>query len=208
LMRGAGSLSTHELLAILLRTGSKDESVLDLARRVLTKIETLDQFSELAPGELTTIKGIGPTKAVEILAAVELGRRITNHHPDRKVLSSPEDIYVALKDELIHAHQEQLVALFLNVKSELIAKRTMFVGTINGTLIHPREIYKWAYKHSAYAIILVHNHPSGDPTPSKEDIEMTRTLLKVGETMGIRIIDHVIIARKGFYSIVTKHFHP
>ena len=202
---GAKSLANHELLAILLRTGSKEESVLDLAKKVLMHVESLEDFNEITVHELMSIKGIGFAKAVEILAAIELGSRIKSFQSKKIRLNKPENIYQLVKDELIYQQQEHLVVIFLNVKSEMIAKKTIYIGTINSTIIHPREIFKWAYKYSCFALILCHNHPSGDYMPSLEDIEMTKNLMKVGETMGIKVLDHVIVAKNGFYSIVNQH---
>ncbi|HOI46377.1 MAG TPA: DNA repair protein RadC [Bacilli bacterium] len=201
---GAEHLATHELLAILLRTGSKQESVLDLAKRVLQVVEELETLNEMTVHELMAIKGIGMAKAVEILAAIELGSRIKQASGTKKKVTTPEDVYKLVKDELIHKDQEYLIAIYLNVKSEVIMKKTIYIGTINATIIHPREIFKWAYKYSSFAIILCHNHPTGDPTPSNEDIEMTKKLMAVGETMGIKVIDHVVVAKKGYYSIGNR----
>jgi DNA repair protein RadC len=202
---GAQHLSTHELLAIILRTGSKEESVLDLAKRVLRVIDSLDSLNEMTVHELMAIKGIGVAKSVELLASIELGNRIRKPITQKQKISTPDEVFHLVKDELIFKEQEHLVAIYLNVKSEVIMKRIIYIGTINATIIHPREIFKWAYKYSSYAIILCHNHPSGDPTPSLEDIEMTKKLMSVGEMMGIKIIDHVVIGKNGFYSIGNRH---
>lgn len=204
IVHGAQHLATHELLAILLRTGSKEESVLDLAKRVLMVVDRLETLNEMTVHELMAIKGIGLAKAVEMLAAIELGSRIKESRTTSKKLTSPAQVYQYVKDELMFKEQEYLIAIYLNVKSEVIMKKTIYIGTLNQTIIHPREIFKWAYKYSSFAILLCHNHPTGDPTPSLEDIDMTRKLMAVGETMGIKIIDHIVIGKHGYYSIGNR----
>ena len=200
LNEGIKSLSNVELIAILLRTGVKEESVLNLSQKLLAKLNQMNDLNEITVTELCSIKGIGPAKAITVLAGVELGLRIVKFVPEKVKLTTPQAVFNLLKDELKPLKQETLVALYLNVKGELIIKKTLFMGTVNLIVIDPKEIFKWAYKYSASAIIIVHHHPSGDPTPSHQDLQMTKVLLQQADALGFVIIDHIIIGER-FYSM-------
>lgn len=197
---GVRSLSNQELLAIILRTGTKDESVLTLANNILYKLESISDMNELTIDELLTIKGIGEAKALEIKAAIEFGYRIIRDEQDHNQVSSPVAVFNLLKDEMRLLKQEHLYALYLNTKGRLIAKKMITKGTTNMTIIDDKEIIKWACKHSASAIIISHNHPSGDPTPSAEDLKATEKLIKSTNLVDIPLLDHIIIGNN-FYSI-------
>jgi DNA repair protein RadC len=158
----------------------------------------MNDLSEITVNELCSIKGIGPAKAITVLAGIELGLRILKFAPEKIKLNTPQRVFNLLKDELKPLKQETLIALYLNVKGELIIKKTLFVGTVNLIVIDAKEIFKWAYKHSASAIILVHNHPSGDPTPSQHDLQMTKVLLQQADALGFVIIDHIVIGDRFF----------
>lgn len=198
-------IQTHELIAIILRTGSKDESVLELSKRILYHFDSLRDLSQSTVSDLMKFKGVGTSKAIELLAAIELGKRVytENFRQDVK-LHSPEDIFRFMKVELESKTREHLIALYVNTKGELIKKETLFIGSLNSSLIHPREIFKYAVIHSAAAIVIVHNHPSGDPTPSKQDIVITKRIHKNGEMMDIQLLDHVIIGKDKYYSLKEK----
>jgi len=198
LNEGIKSLSNAELIAILLRTGVKEQSVLSLSQAILAKLNQMNDLSEITINELCSIKGIGPAKAITVLAGIELGLRILKFAPEKIKLNTPQRVFNLLKDELKPLKQETLIALYLNVKGELIIKKTLFVGTVNLIVIDAKEIFKWAYKHSASAIILVHNHPSGDPTPSQQDLQMTKVLLQQADALGFVIIDHIVIGDRFF----------
>ena len=199
------SIQTHELIAIILRTGSRQESVLELSKRVLYKYSNLKELSNAEISDLLKIKGIGTTKAIELKAAFELGRRASNElFTDKVSLTSPESIFIYLKDQLEMKTQEHFIALYLNTKGELIKKETLFVGSLNSSLVHPREIFKHAVLSSAASIIIVHNHPSGDPTPSKNDIEVTKVIHQNSLMMDIKLIDHIIIGRNKYFSFKEK----
>lgn len=199
------TISTHELIAIILRTGSKQESVIELAKRILYKYENLKELSNVSIKDLMKIRGIGTSKAIELLAAFELGKRVSKESfiPQVK-LFSPESIYLFLKDELEMKTQEHFLALYLNTKGELLKKETLFIGSLNSSLIHPRELFKHAVLNSAATIIVSHNHPSGDPTPSAQDIEITKILCKNGKMMDIELLDHIIIGKDRYYSFKEK----
>ena len=204
--QGAKSLSNEELLAILLRTGYHDQSVIELSKHVLYHLSSLEELKKISYIELLKIKGIKNAKATTILAAIELGYRLSSFKRDKKTrISSPKDVYDLLHDEVSHLEQEHFIVLYLNIKSEIIKKETIYIGTINQMTIHPREIFKKALIYAASAMIFVHNHPSGDSEPSKADIKATDHLLKTAEVMGIDLIDHIIIGHRQFYSIKSKH---
>jgi DNA repair protein RadC len=202
LLNGARGLSSSELLAILLRTGNRDESALVLAQRILNRFQELRALVGAKPEELIAIKGIGPAKAVQILAAVELGRRIASTaSAERWSIRSPEDAAELMMEEMRHLMKEHFVCLFLNTKNQVIGKEVIFVGSLNSSIIHPREIFKPAIARQCASVIGLHNHPSGDPTPSPEDIEVSKRLVEAGRILGIEFLDHIIIGDKRFVSL-------
>lgn len=204
---GQSHLSNQEILAILLGSGTKNESVMDLSSRVLMHFEGLKLLSEATIEELTAIKGIGNAKGVIILAALELGKRIQQYKPnERYIIRSPEDGADYVMEEMRNLKQEHLVVLFLNTKNQIIHQQTIFVGSLNASIVHPREIYREAVKRSAASIICAHNHPSGDPTPSQEDIHVTRRLVEAGKVMGIELLDHLVIGQHSFTSLKEKGY--
>ncbi|MBS4217006.1 DNA repair protein RadC [Bacillus sp. FJAT-49711] len=204
---GAESLSNHELLAILLRTGTKSESVIQLANRLLSQFDGLMWLKDAALEELTNLKGIGEAKAVQIAAAVELGRRISNlAYDERYVIRSPEDGANYCMNDMRFLSQEHFVCLYLNTKNQVIHRQTIFIGSLNASIVHPREVFKEAIRRSAASIICLHNHPSGDPAPSREDIEVTKRLVECGKMVGIELLDHLIIGDKKYVSMKEKGY--
>ncbi|MFC7684530.1 DNA repair protein RadC [Ureibacillus sp. GCM10028918] len=205
--QGAQSLSNQELIAILLRTGTKQESVLTLANRVLNNFEKLHELKHATIEEIISIKGIGEAKAVQLLAAIELGRRLSQKQVDERfTIRSPQDAATFLMPEMSSLQQEHFVVLFLNVKNQVLHKQTIFIGSLNSSIVHPREIFREAVKRSAASIICSHNHPSGNATPSPEDIEVTKRLQEAGYIIGIELIDHVIIGDHQFISLKEKGY--
>ncbi|MEK3981063.1 DNA repair protein RadC [Psychrobacillus sp. FSL K6-2836] len=205
--QGASSLSNQELIAILLRTGTKQESVLHLANRVLNYFEQIQELKNASIEEITAVKGIGQAKAVQLLAAVELGKRLSRQKTDDKfTIRSPKDAATYLMQDMTSLNQEHFVTLFLNVKNQILHKQTIFIGSLNASIVHPREIFREAVKRSAASIICAHNHPSGNPAPSKEDIDVTKRLYEAGLLMGIELIDHVIIGDHQFISLKEKGY--
>jgi DNA repair protein RadC len=201
-LQGASSLSNEELLAILFRTGIKDLSVIELSKKVLYHLDSLSDLSKLTKEELKQIKGIKEAKIATLLSAIELGKRLENGPLKSKImLHSSWDVYQFLSSDMQHLEQEHAVCLYLNTKNELIKKETVFIGTINQTVIHPREIFKTAIRVMASSLIFVHNHPTGDSKPSINDIKTTEHLIKASEIIGINLTDHIIIGKKEFYSI-------
>lgn len=199
---GPEALSNEELMAILLRTGDKELSVVDLSKEVLYHLASLEDLKRMSVFEFMNIRGIKEAKACTLIAAIELGKRLSNIKKETKtIIKSSFDVYHYLYPSLSHVMQEHFIAIYLNTKSEIITKETIFIGTINQTLIHPREIFKTAVKLSASAILFVHNHPTGDSSPSKADVLATEKLIQASHLMGIDLIDHIIIGKGEFYSI-------
>lgn len=199
---GVENISTADLIAIILKTGTKSYSVKYLAAKVLSIIDTVDKLKDLTINHLINIHGIGTVKALELIAAIELGRRV-HYEPTIKPkikLNHPEKIYTYFKYLINDIKQEVFYCLYLDNKKRLIDKRLLFKGTINKSIVHPREIFKQAYLLSASSIICVHNHPSGDPAPSDEDILLTKRLVTIGNFQGIKIVDHIIIGHHKYYS--------
>lgn len=205
LQYGATHLSNKELIALLLGSGTRTESVLDLANRVLMHFEGLKLLKDATIEELTAIKGIGPARGVIMLAALELGERLNKYKPsERYVVRSPEDGADYVMEEMRTLDQEHFIALFLNTKNQIIHSQTIFIGTLNSSVVHPREIFREAVRRSSASIIVAHNHPSGDPTPSPEDINVTKRLVKAGKIMGIEVLDHLVIGDGRFVSLKEK----
>lgn len=205
--QGPQSLSNQELLAILLRTGTKEESVLALANRILMSFEKLHALRDATIEEMMSVKGVGEVKAVHILAAIELGRRLSQKEMnERFTIRSPDDAAHYLMPDMSSLTQEHFVVLFLNTKNQVLHKKTIFIGSLNASIVHPREIFREAVKRSAASIICAHNHPSGIPTPSPEDIEVTTRLMEAGHIIGIELIDHIIIGDHQFISMKEKGY--
>lgn len=207
LTEGAEFLSNAELLAILLRTGTKNQSALQMAHYILQETEGLKFLNEMTIEELMTIKGIGRSKAIHLLASMELGKRMARK-PLTKIsaIYSPEDCVAFLSAEMKHLTQEHFVVIFLDTKNYVIGKKTIFIGSLNKAIVHPREVFKEAIKRSSASIICAHNHPSGDPTPSEQDIGLTHRLYEAGELIGIKVLDHLIIGDEQFVSLKEKGY--
>jgi DNA repair protein RadC len=204
---GPESLANHELIAILLRTGTKRMSALQLSHHIIQQFEGLRYLKDATIGELTQISGIGTAKAVELLAAVEIGKRVSRlQFEERYAVRSPEDGAKYMMDDLRFLQQEHFVCLYLNTKNQILYKKTVFIGSLNTSIVHPREVFKEGFKRSAASIICFHNHPSGDPTPSKEDIEVTKRLVECGKLLGIDVLDHIIIGDKKYVSLKEKGY--
>ncbi|WP_010531128.1 RadC family protein [Lentibacillus jeotgali] len=207
LKHGPGHLSNQELLAILIGSGTKKESVMALSNRILMHFEGLNLLKEATIEELTAIKGIGMAKGVLLLSSLELGKRMNRYKPDdRYVIRSPEDGADYIMEDMRLLNQEHFVVLFLNTKNQVIHRQTIFIGSLNASIVHPREIYREAVKRSAASIICAHNHPSGDPAPSQEDIHVTRRLVESGKMIGIELLDHLVIGDRKFISLKEKGY--
>lgn len=195
LEKGAEALSDAELFAILLRTGSKGENVIDMSNRLIAEYG-LDKLFECSLKELQGIKGIGPSKAMQILTIAELQKRANQSKNPVKKISCAEDVFNLMHERLKDKKEEHFYVLMLDTKNNLIGEPVLITkGILDASIVHPREIFKQAIKNSASKIIIVHNHPSGDPTSSREDVEMTEKLRKLGEDLGMDVLDHIIIGR-------------
>lgn len=209
LARGAVYLSDAELLAILLRTGSQGQTAVELAASLLSAGGGLRALVEYSAEELAAFKGVGMAKATQIKAAVELGRRVSSLSPEeRPVIRCPEDVVQLVREEMRFLDRENFRVLCLNTKNQVVSSDLVSVGSLNASLVHPREVFKLAVSRSAAALILVHNHPSGDPQPSKEDLEVTRRLVQAGQLLGIEVLDHVIIGGCEYVSLREKKYLP
>ncbi len=199
---GANSLSNTELLAILIRTGTKYASAIDLAQQILsTNQEGLRVLTDSTVEELSCIKGIGLSKAAQMLAAIELGKRLAVMSNNTQGIKSPKDVSNLFMEEMRYYKKEHFKILLLNTKNEIISSNLVSVGSLNSSLVHPREVFVNAIKKSASCIILVHNHPSGNTRPSEEDINITKRLIEAGKIIGIDVLDHIIIGDGSYCSL-------
>lgn len=198
---GVKNLTTEELIAIILRTGTKDLSVKDLAISITKELKNIENYSNWNLFNLTKIKGVGEVKAITLLAAIELGRRSIIKPINNKItITNAQTIFELFKYDLLNIAQENLIVVFLDTKKQIITYKTIFVGTINKIIVHSREIFNEAIKNNSVYLILIHNHPSGDPTPSKEDINFTLAIKEAGQIIGIPLIDHIVIGHNKYYS--------
>lgn len=199
---GAEVLSNREILAILLRTGSKGENVLDLAERILTEVGGLGGLGKLSLYELGQVNGIGPAKAAQVKAALELGRRVVSINPQLKpAINSPSDAADMVMEEMCNLDREHFKIMLLNTKNNVLGVYQVSVGSLNSSIVHPRECFKEAIRRNANTVILLHNHPSGDPAPSTEDLSITGRLVEGGRILGIEVLDHIIIGDRRYTSL-------
>lgn len=202
---GAKAVSTAELLAIIMRTGSNGENVVRLAERLLGKFRDLPGIAKATVNELTQVKGIGPAKAVEIKAAFEIGRRLMTAAPEERYkITSPEDAANLLMSEMALLEQEHLKVISLDTRNKVIDMATIYIGSLNTSVIRIGELFKKAIKDNAAAIIVAHNHPSGDPSPSPEDVQVTRQILQAGQLLNIELLDHIVIGQYRFVSMKER----
>ena len=204
LKEGIESLTDVELIALILRTGNKEESVIDLSKRLLNEIGGFSQLMHVDYATLSSLKGIKKAKAIEILSIVEMSRRLKVNHKNNVCFYDAFSIYNYLKDEMMFLKQEHFLILCLDTKNHLIKKKTIFIGSLDMSVVTPREVFKEAIGVSSAKIILVHNHPSGHSFPRQEDIYMTSRFMELGDLMSIEVIDHIIIGWNEFYSIKSQ----
>jgi DNA repair protein RadC len=206
--RGSEHLSNAELIAILIQSGNRNESALELAQKVLELLnQGIFELGGMTVQELCKIKGIGTSKAVQILAGAELAKRINmDHFLVKERILSPEDVYSYIGQDLKHMKKEIFRVVFLDTKNRIIDYEDISVGSLNASIVHPREVFNRAVKKSAAGVILIHNHPSGNPAPSGEDIAITKRLVQSGELLGINVLDHVIIGMGKFCSMREENF--
>lgn len=205
---GPEVLSEAELLAVIFRTGSRNERAVEIAQRLLnlhTSKQGILHLYELSLKELQQIKGIGVVKAIQVKALLELSKRISKEQAvEHYQITSPGSIAAIYMEEMRHLKQEYFKVVFLDTKNHITGDQNVTIGSINASIVHPREVFKEAIKRSAASMILIHNHPSGDPTPSREDIQVTERLYESGKLLGIDILDHIIIGDGIYISLKEK----
>lgn len=203
--QGPDALRTAELLAILLSTGSRGETVTDLSDRLLQEYGGLSGLLRTAVADLTRRRGLGLAKATKLKVALHLAARLREADPEqRPQVRSPKDVYDLLRFEIGHLDQEELRALLMDTKNRIMARRRVYVGSVNLTPVRVGEVFKAAVRENATSIVVVHNHPSGDPTPSPDDVRLTETLVKAGELLEVDVLDHVIVARAAYTSLKER----
>jgi DNA repair protein RadC len=193
---GAERLSTAELIAILLRTGTGGRSALEIANELLKCFQSVERLADASVEEFSQIKGIGLAKAVQIKAAFELAVRLARERADRDPIATPREVADRLREEMQHYPVEEFHVLLLDTRNRLIRDVRVSRGTLNASLVHPREVFREAIKAGAASVVLAHNHPSGDPTPSSDDIKITRELVEAGRVMKIEVLDHIIVGKR------------
>ncbi len=203
---GPKSLSTEELIALIIRTGNKSDTAIELANNLINKAKGLRGVIDFTPEEFMEYKGIGKAKGTQLCAVIELSKRINqSKYQDDIRINSPDNVVSLMMSELRYLKQEHLYAILLDVKSKMIGKILISKGGLSSSIVHPREVFKLAIKKSSASVILVHNHPSGEPNPSNEDIKITKRLYSVGEIIGIEILDHIIIGDGKYISLKEKN---
>ena len=199
---GESALSTSELLAIILRTGTDGENVLSLATRLLSRFGGLPGLARASFGELEEQRGLGPAKTAQLKAALELGRRMLLATPeDRPVVHSPTDVAQLLIAQMGHLDQEHFRVVFLDTRNRVLGSETVYIGSLNTSYIRVAEAFRGAVRRNCAAVIVAHNHPSGDPTPSPEDVAVTRQLVDAGRLLDIEVLDHLVVGLQRFVSL-------
>lgn len=202
---GAESLSDAELIALIIGTGNKKRTAIELAQDILNAFGGLQALNQIAVEEFTEIKGVGIAKGSQIKAVVELSRRFAFiNNQDKNLIERPEDVSNLLMPELRFSSQEIFKIILINMRNQIIAIPCISKGGLTNSVVHPREVFREAIKRSSAAIILVHNHPSGSPDPSQEDINITKRLIKTGKIVGIEVLDHIVIGDGNFISMREK----
>lgn len=204
---GSEALSSQEVLALILGRGTKGESVIRIAEELIHKFGNLKNIASASVEELTHITGIGPAKATQIKAAFELGRRLEEpvDETPRTTVKSPENVFKSVKNQLKGKKKEHFLVLSLDTRNHLIKTHPISIGSLDSSIVHPREVFKEVISDSAASVIFVHNHPSGDPSPSEDDVKLTKRLVEVGEILGIEVLDHIIICDRKYLSMKEKN---
>lgn len=204
---GSEALTSQEVLALILGRGTKGESVIHIAEELIQKFGNLKNIASASVEELTQITGIGPAKAAQIKAAFELSRRLEDpiDEGSRTTVKSPEDVVKSVKSHLKGKKKEHFMVLSLDTRNHLIKTHPISIGSLDSSIVHPREVFKEAISDSAASVIFAHNHPSGDPSPSEDDIKLTKRLVEVGEILGIEVLDHIIVCDRDHLSMKARN---
>ena len=207
---GADTLSTAQLLAVIIRLGSRDKSAIDLAREMLLKFGSLKEIEDASVAEFSDIKGMGNAKVAQLKAAFELGKRLMQGKsapalPDPSFKNS-RDVYEYYRPRFYGMKKEKVLCILLDTKNRVFKETIVSDGTLTSSLVHPREVFRYAIKEAAASILLIHNHPSGDPHPSNDDISITKRLVETGKLVGINVLDHIIIADGKYLSLLEKGY--
>jgi len=204
---GSEALSAQEILAVILGRGIKGESVMVTSQKLLSRFGNLKGVANASAEELIGVTGIGPAKAAQIKAAFEFSRRLEADASDKPkpVLKVPEDVAAEVRSQLKGKKKEHFLVLCLDTRNRLINRKLVSMGSLDTSIVHPREVFKEAVSSCAASVIFAHNHPSGDPEPSKEDVELTKRLAKAGEIIGIDVLDHIIVCDKGYVSLKAEN---
>ena len=207
LTRGPEALSDAELLAVVLRSGERDASAVDQARAVLECVGSLAELGRAGPSQLCAIRGIGPVKAAQLLATVEIARRYGEREfKPGALFRGSSDVYMHFRERLAAAPRESFIAVLLDNQHRKIKDVQVSQGSLTASLVHPRDVFVPVVREAAAAVVFVHNHPSGDPTPSREDLEITRRLREVGDLVGVRVLDHIVVGRGRYVSFVDDGY--
>ncbi len=203
---GAEAMNTMELLAIILRTGVKGDSVLMTSQKLLSEFGNLQNIAQASVAEMCQVRGIGKAKAIQIKAALELGKRVEDpDYKPGKPVQTPEEAVKSVQSKLSGKKKEHFYILCLNTRNRVNDTRQVSIGNLDSSIVHPREVFKDAISSLAAAVIFVHNHPSGDLEPSADDINLTKRLIEAGELLGIPVLDHIIVGNKGYTSLKSRN---
>ncbi len=205
---GAEGLSTAELLAIILRTGSRERNALELARETLMRFSSLREIEDASVAEFSEIKGIGSSKVAQMKAAFELGKRLMQYgsvnEAQNPSFSNSRGVYEYFRPEFYGLKKERFLCALLDTKNRVFKEKVISEGTLNSSLVHPREVFRYAIKEAAASVLFIHNHPSGDPNPSRDDIHITKRLVETGKVVGINVLDHIVITDGSYLSLMEK----
>ena len=207
---GADELSTAQLLAIILRTGGRNKSALELAREILVKFNNLKEIEDASIAEFSELKGIGAAKIAQIKAAFELGKRLIANEKrntsQQPCFKNSGQVYTYYMPKFYGLKKEKFLCTLLDTKNKVFKETTVSEGTLTSSLVHPREVFRYAIKEAAASVLFVHNHPSGDPSPSRDDIDITKRLIETGKIIGINVLDHIIIGDGRYLSLMEKGY--
>lgn len=204
---GIETLSNQELIALILRTGNKEMSVLNLAQFLLDEIGGFNALNTVDYQQLIKINGIKKAKAIELIASIELAKRLQNHYEEKMVIKEPKDAYGYIKNKLMFEKQEKVVLICLNSRLEVVQEKLLFIGSNDAAMLETTEVFQYTLRSGCKRMILIHNHPSGNPTPSKEDMMITEKIRNMAEYLEIELLDHIIVGKHCFYSFTSNRIY-